>query len=160
MDKRNFRKWAEEQMKIFKELLEPIKEVSPIEYESAVAEYFRELNLWIKAYEGEEMTNAEINEILDRKKFTEEFIEKWKRGDLGLTFPPLSLMGMKHKKEVDEFYRKLALNEGNKAFWEAIELKTRIIMPGEERGKKQRGHPVTPLQPITMTLWILRRGKY
>ena len=88
MDKRNFRKWAEEQIKIFKELLEPIKEVSPIEYESAVAEYSRELNLWIKAYEGEEMTNAEINEILDRKKFTEEFIEKWKRGDLGLTFPP------------------------------------------------------------------------
>ena len=67
---------------------------------------------------------------------------------------------MKHKKEVDEFYRKLALNEGNKAFWEAIELKTRIIMPGKKGEKKQGGHPVTPLQPITMTLWILRCDKY
>ena len=51
---------------------------------------------------------------------------------------------MKHKKEVDEFYRKLALNEGNKAFWEAIELKTRIIMPGEERGEKAGRPPCDP----------------
>jgi hypothetical protein len=37
---------------------------------------------------------------------------------------------MKHGKLVDEYRRKLALYEKDKAFWAAIEFKSRIIMPG------------------------------
>ena len=49
--------------------------------------------------------------------------------------PPLK--GMKHKKEVDELFRKLALYKRNEAYREAIRLKTRIIMPGVERDIKR-----------------------
>jgi hypothetical protein len=44
---------------------------------------------------------------------------------------------MKYKKEVDEQFRKLALHQNDKAFWAAIELKSRIIMPGVARDIKR-----------------------
>jgi hypothetical protein len=50
---------------------------------------------------------------------------------------------MKHKKEVDKLFRKLALHENDKTFWAAIELKSRIIEPGFNRDiKKWRYFPL------------------
>ena len=87
MDNEEFRKWIEEQKKIFIELLEPIRQVSPEEYKSNLEAYFRYLDLSLKANEGKELTNSEINEILDQNKQTKEFIERWKKDKGGLIFP-------------------------------------------------------------------------